>query len=742
MEEDYKKYTAFVTHKGSYEFKRMLFGLCNAGATFQRAMEEMLEDLEFAVAYIDDVTVSSKGFEGHLEHLKKVFDLLREKKLKMKPAKCFFGYRETKFLGFIVSADGIKVCPSRTEIIANYPRPVTAKGIRSFLGLASYYRRFIPNFSDIASPMIALTRKNKEFKWDEECERGFNGLKERLMKPPILAYPDMKKTFHLTTDASNVGLGAVLSQFWGDEEKVIAFASRTLQPAERNYSTTEQELLAIIWAVKRFRPYLYGTVFKLITDHKPLTHLNSSTSTSSRLYRWKLALSEYTFDIAYKKGKENVNADALSRIEYVTSIGEVDTGITDGEMAKRQVGDLEIQKLKTKVEANGGRLKGLVIVEGLLYCCKKTLKSYERKETKRIVIPGSMVESVLECCHDSMCGAHLGYRKTVNKVAERFYWPGLRDDVGQWIRSCKVCAARKAPFRQKAPLHSITHPRKPFDLIGIDFVGPLRESDDGNTWLIVITDYLTKWVEAFPTKDSKATTVARILVDEIISRHGAPKEILSDQGKAFLATLVYQICEYFRIKKINTTAYHPQTNGLTERFNGTLCGMLAVFCDEYQTDWDIFVPIVLFAYRTSEHRVTRETPFRSLYGRTANLPSELDKWSTKQYFVKRIDQVWKEANRLIIEEAKKSEKGQPGNLTKTYKIGDLVRVESPATKMGLKKKLRKDLWAGPYQIVNINNKSNVEVLIGGTRKWIHSNRVNQQKRLRVMGELAEVLTDC
>jgi len=292
-------------------------------------------------------------------------------------------------------------------------------------------------------------------------------------------------------------------------------------------------------------------------------------STSSRLQRWKLALSEYNYTIEYKKGSENINADALSRIDYAAGVEEIDEMVSAEEMIKRQAEDPKVDSLRKEVEGNGGTKKGLVMEGGLLYCLKKFNKPYEKEGTKRVVIPESMIKSVLECCHDSMCGAHLGVRKTTSKVAGRFYWPSMKEDVVQWIRSCKVCAAKKAPFRQKAPLHSITHPRRPFDLIGIDFVGPLKETNEGNKYLIVITDYVTKWVEAFPTKDAKATTVARILVDQIISRHGAPREILSDQGQAFLAKLVYQVCEYFRIKKINTSAYHPQTNGLTEAYQQT-----------------------------------------------------------------------------------------------------------------------------------------------------------------------------
>lgn len=259
MDPESQQFTSFVTHKGTFTFLRMPFGLCNAGATFQRAMEEMCEELPNSSAYIDDVVTASDNFGNHLKDLRKVFEKLRAAKLKVKPSKCKFGCSEIKFLGFIVSKSGISVCQSRSETIENYPRPKTPKQIQKFVGLINYYRKFIKDFSTLASPLTRLTKKKVPFEWSEECEVAFKTMKQCLINPPILVYPDYNKKFKITTDASNVGLGAILSQEDNEGlDRVIAYASRKLKPAEVNYSTTEQELLAIIYATEKFRPYIFG----------------------------------------------------------------------------------------------------------------------------------------------------------------------------------------------------------------------------------------------------------------------------------------------------------------------------------------------------------------------------------------------------------------------------------------------------------------------------------------------------
>ena len=712
----------------------MPFGLCNAGATFQRAMQELLQEFDFARNYIDDIMISSETFSEHIQHVEAVLLKLRQVNLKAKPSKCCIADSETKFLGFIVSQDGIKVCPSRSDAISNYPTPNSPKQVRSFLGLASYYRRFIEGFSDIAAPLTALTSKQNKFIWSEECKTSFNELKRRLISPPILQYPDHQKMFCLTTDASNVGLGAVLSQPSDDKENVIAYASRTLSAAERKYTTTELECLAIVWAVERFRPYLYGTVFELVTDHKPLTYLNSSVATSSRLSRWKIRLSEYTYIIRYKPGKDNVNADVLSRVEHACTI-DIKESLTNEDLIKLQSEDPRLTATIDKVRKGDKSYKNFRFKEDILYCIRKKDKPYSSEEILRPVVPTVLIYEILKSCHDDLSGAHLGQKKTLHKVASRFFWNNIKRDSTDWVRACKLCAAKKTPILPKAPLHPITEANRPFDMIGIDFVGPLPSTDNGNVYLLVLTDYATRWVEAFATKDSKAKTVARILITQIIARHGAPKKLLSDQGKCFLANIIQEICKYFEIKKINTTAYHPQTNGLTEKFNGTLCKMLSSYCNERQTDWDEYLDICLFAYRTSKQETTKETPFRLLYGRDANLPIDMAKWSTSDMFLQNIEQAWELAKSFIKSAGRKVEAERKPRKPPNYKTGDKVRVESPATPVGLKKKLRNNLWSDPVVILETNETENV-LIDTNPAKWVHSNRIKPAEIVLQSGRIS------
>ena len=366
-----RRLTTFVCHMGAYEYIRMPFGLCNAGATFQRAMEGVLDGLTCASAYIDDVMTASESFEQHLVDLESVFKRLKDAKLKIKPKKCTFGYQETKFLGFIISRDGIKVCPSREACIRNYPTPKTPKNVRQFLGLASYYRKFIKDFATIANPLSLLTHKKAKFVWTESSEKAFRQLIKMLLSPPILVFPNHKLRFRLATDASNCGLGAVLSQISeNDDEQVIAYASRTLNAAEKNYSTTEQELLAIIWACEKFRPYLFGVEFDLLTDHKPLTYLSALNLSSSRLIRWKMRLQEYSFKLIHKPGKEHVNADVLSRMyeDDIVAMIKEEEQIDDGFMIRMQDSDEGIRRTISMVKQNGGAINNYQLFNGIFYC--------------------------------------------------------------------------------------------------------------------------------------------------------------------------------------------------------------------------------------------------------------------------------------------------------------------------------------------------------------------------------------
>lgn len=311
--------TAFSTKSGHYEYVRMPFGLSSAPATFTRAMKSVLMGLEeMCTAYLDDIVVHGSSLIDHQKKLEQVFDRLRTHKLKLQPNKCSFLRKEVLYLGHVINENGVSPDPNKLKCIREYPKPKNPKDIKSFLGLLNYYRRFVDNFAKIAKPLTYLLKKDVPFKWTDNCEHSFEELKKALMNPPLLVYPDWEKgKFNLMTDASQYAIGAVLSQGEVPKDQPIAYASRTLNKAETNYSVIQKELLAIVWAVKYFRPYLYGRHFNIITDHRPLTYLFGIKDASSQLMRWRLQLADYDYDISYRAGPEHSNADCLSRIRMI-----------------------------------------------------------------------------------------------------------------------------------------------------------------------------------------------------------------------------------------------------------------------------------------------------------------------------------------------------------------------------------------------------------------------------------------
>jgi hypothetical protein len=313
--EDREK-TAFTTAEGKYQFKRHPMGLKNSPAMFQRMMDSVLSGLNTVqcLIYMDDLIVFGSTLEQHNKRLMEVLERLKENGLKVQLDKCEFLRKEINYLGHVISENGVAPDPSKIEKVKNYPRPTDIKGIQAFLGFAGYYRRFIKCFAEIAKPLSKLTRKEEKFVWGTEQQLAFEELRDKLISAPILQHPNFEKEFVITTDASNLAIGGVLSQGKVGEDLPIAYASRVLNSAEKNYPVVEKELLAIVWTIKHFRPYLYGKRFVVYTDHRPLTYLFNLKDPSSRLMRWRLHLEEYNFEIKYKEGKINRNADALCRI--------------------------------------------------------------------------------------------------------------------------------------------------------------------------------------------------------------------------------------------------------------------------------------------------------------------------------------------------------------------------------------------------------------------------------------------
>ena len=567
MADNAKEKTAFITHNGLFEFNRLPFGLCNSTATFQRAMTHVLRGLEWdlCLAYIDDLIIFSRWFDEHLLHLEQVFKRLREADVKLKPSKCHFVKAQVEHLGHIVSADGVRPNPAKITAVKDFPVPKSVKDLRAFLGLCNYYRRFVKGCAQIASPLNKLTGKHATFSWSSECQTAFETLKQALISAPILSYPDFRLPFHLFVDASQTGIGLTLGQIIDGAERVIAYAGRDLNPAEHNYSATEREALAVIDGIKRFQPYLQGQKFTIHTDHNALRWLMSLEDPSGQLARWSLLIQQFDFDIVHRPGVVNTNADALSRQPYnsyslnaLEAAGFKATQIFEFQRRDPGISDIINYLECDQLPHDNAKAKRILLSEDLYFLDDYNLLYHIDVSDKRgrkgcqtqLVLPPPLRYEVLVNAHDDLAGRHLGVYKTYEKLRDRYYWRGMYKDVEHWVRSCNDCSTRKKPRNKlRAPLLPIPVSAA-YERMAVDILGPLPVTWKGNRYIAVFVEYLTKWPEIFPVKNIEAITIARLITDEIIPRHGAPRTLLSDRGSNFLSAIVKEVCSLYSIKKI------------------------------------------------------------------------------------------------------------------------------------------------------------------------------------------------
>lgn len=616
MAKESRKYTAFaVAGKGLYQWKVMPFGLHSAPATFQRALDSVIgpEMDPHAFAYLDDIIVIGKTFEEHLRNLREVFRRLRSANLRINIEKCEFFRKETKYLGHVVSSEGIKTDPDKVAAIVEMKPPTSVKEVRRFLGVASWYRRFVPQFATISQPLTSLLKKGKHWKWGPEQQEAFSDLKAKLTEAPVLACPDFTKTFILQTDASNYGLGAVLTQELDNVERVIAYASRHLKQAEKNYSATEKECLAILWGIRHMRPYLEGYQFIVITDHLALKWLNSIESPTGRLARWALELQQYNFLIRYRRGKQNVVADALSR----TPLETLDLATVKYDTSPCPW----LEKLKETITKNPKKYPDYTIIEGNVYRhFPKQINDEDCTPWKLCVPTGSRIQ-VLRENHDSVTGGHLGVRKTSNKVANRYFWPGMFQDIKRYVQQCECCQKYKVSQQKPAGEMLIRIPEEPWATICADFVGPLPRSKHGNSMLLVIMDRFSKWTELVPLRKATTEGLIKACRERIISRYGVPKILITDNGTQFTSNQFEKFLAEMGIKHQLTAPYTPQENP-TERTNRTVKTMIAQVSKQHNT-WDDMLPEIMLAINTSASESTGYSPAYLTQGREPRLPQAL-----------------------------------------------------------------------------------------------------------------------
>lgn len=697
-EKDVEK-TAFTTKYGNYNFLVMPFGLANAPASFQREMNRILLPLigECLFVYIDDIVVYSKNLEDHIKHLKKVFEIFTKYNLSINLQKCKFFKEEVEVLGHVLTTDGLKTAPSKVQSIALWERPNNINELRSFLGLTSYYRKFIKNYSIRANPLYKLLKKDTKFIWDENCNYAFEDLRKCLLSDPILIYPDFNKPFIVRTDASNKGIGGVLLQIGKDNlELPVTCVSRSLKPAERNYSITDLEGLAVIYTLKKFRQYIISNKnkTKFITDHEPLIgFFNKSLPVKGRHLRWMEEFNKYNIIIKYEKGKKNIFADALSRLpssnneRIILSINTI--------LNEFNPKDLDLPEGIIKYFS-----KNYQIIDNTLYYKKNDLylKVIYKEEDKK---------DIINRAHNV---GHEGAEKTTQRIMQSYYWPGIWSDVKMWVKSCHKCQLFRPKPLPNNTENNITPVEMPFTRVGLDIIGPLQETRKGNKYIITLVDYFTKWPEAKAIPNTTSEEVILFLT-EVFSRHGPPEIIITDNGSSFISEITKMMVDLYGSWIHFVTPHHPQSNGMIENRNREIGKMLRLLIENEQ-EWDECLPSVLWALRTTRNSKTKFSSFELLYGRKDTWPIEI-----------MFPDIHKEPN-------ESEEEFNFRRFLRHYKwVKEAMEYSEHANRyweqrMGFSKALKKKYKVGDYVLIRLFNRSKLDPYFYGPFKVVKEPKYN------------------
>lgn len=595
--------TAFRTHNGHYEYMVMPFGLCNAPSTFQSLMNAVFRPhlRKFVLVFFDDILVYSRSWEDHVEHVRVVLQILAENNLFVKRKKCEFGKTELEYLGHIISGDGVKVDQEKIRAMIDWPPPTTITELRGFLGLTGYYRKFVRDYGIIARPLTNLLKKGK-FEWTHDAETAFQTLKTAMTSTPTLAMPDFDNPFIIQTDASGEGIGAILTQ----NGKPLAFMSRSLGVAKRNWSTYAREMLAIVIAIRTWRPYLLGRKFTIQTDQKSLRFLLEQRILTPEQQKWMGKLVGYDYEITYKPGSSNAAADALSRrgdSPRLDSISVQHTVVWD-ELRKLAKSDPYLLKIGHLADTSPGQP----------YTRRNGLLCYHN----RVVIPpaSSLIPTLLHEYHDTLMGGHSGILRTFKRLSPLFYWPGMHKTIRDYVAACDVC--QRAKYESLSPaglLQPLPVPERIWEDVSMDFVDGLPTSNH-HTTIMVVVDRLSKAAHLVPLSHPyTAKSVAAKFVEFIVKLHGVPRSIVSDRDPVFTSDFWKELWRTSGTKLCMSSAYHPQTDGQTEVVNRIIEQFLRCFVADRPKQWSFLLPWAEYWYNTTFHSSTGMSPFKATFGR-------------------------------------------------------------------------------------------------------------------------------
>lgn len=721
-EEDIPK-TAFRTRYGLFEFTVLPFGLTNAPATFMNMMQTVFKNYldKSVIVFLDDILIYSKTIEEHKIHVKEVLETLRKEKLYCKKSKCEFFRERIPFLGHTLSSEGKGMEEDKVKAINDWPTPKNADEVASFVGLAGWYQEFIRHFSHICIPLNKLKQKDVPFRWTEIEDNAFNTLKKAISTAPVLMLPDPKLPFVIMTDASGVATGASLNQDQGKGLQPVAFLSKKLLDAETRYPTHEQELLAVILALKKWRHHVYGSPhpIKIQTDNKSLIYLGNQPNMTNRQRRWVEFLSQFKLNIEYIKGNLNIVADALSRrIDHQDKEQKVQAAnincnaITYNNLITTDTDNL-VNEIKKGYEQDeeckrilqGKTVQEYMVKDGLIQCRDNPNRILISKKDKRIQT------KIIYESHDATIGGHLGIAKTTELIMRRFIWRGMHQDVKDYVTSCVSCQTSK-PSNQlpMGLLKPLPIPDRNWEIISMDLITQLPRTRRGNDAIIVVVDKLSKMAHFLPSVTAiSAPELARLIYDGVVRLHGVPKGIISDRDVRFTSNFWRSLWELTGTKLLMSTAYHPQTDGQTERMNRTLEDILRTYTNYEQNDWDEQLSSAEFAYNNSIQASTGFTPFYLNSGQHPNLPitssipnDELSSNPTANEMVTTISEtITKAKQNILAAQQRQSIYANEKRREVIFKLGDKVllstqniRNQNQAPKLAPK-------YIGPFAITRV-----------------------------------------
>ena len=698
LDQESRSITTFVTHCGLYRYKRLMFGINAAPEIYQHVIQQALQNCGNAANISDDIIVHAKTEEQHDRILEKVLKTLKEKNLTLNEEKCKFHMTQLEFMGFVLSKNGIGPTEEKVKAVANAREPKNASEVKSFLGLVNYNARFIPDFATITEPLRKLTKSDTPFEFGEEQRQAFNKLKTKLSEAKSLAYFDKDAKTRVITDASPVGLGAVLTQEKNGEYRVVSYASRSLTDVEKRYSQTEKEALAIVWACERFHVYLYGIDFELCTDHKPLEIIYSPKSKPcARIERWVLRLQPYRFTVRHIPGKRNV-ADVLSRLtqiepnaipseqkiaeEYVRFVALTATpkALTTREVEEASDKDEELCKLREVLNTgkwHNDECKEYIPASGELCVVGKLIL-----RGTRMVIPRNMRAQVLTLAHEG----HPGIVSMKQRLRTKVWWPGITNDVEKYCKTCHGCQLVSQPSRPE-PIRSTEVPNGPWQDLALDFLGPLPSGH----YILAVIDYYSRYYEVCIMKTTTADKVIESL-DEMFSRHGLPLSIASDNGPQFVSRVFSEYLENNGIKHRRVTPLWPQANGEIERQNRSMLKRMQIAQAEGK-DWQKELRTYLTAYRTTPHTTTGVSPAELLFRRKirTRLPDVAESARDDEFRDKDVEMKMKA--KLYADKRRNAE------------IIELVPGDEVLLKQNKENKLSTRFEPVPYQVVGKENNS-------------------------------------